>query len=268
MILAVNTLALAQTQTNRTISVTVKDTVFLKTTKIVYSLSLDPISGLWDMFSEEGYLEYEPEESYEEYGEYIETEEVEGKKRKNKKEDKVTEESLELEIIEELEENAYIEPITNRLKNSDVVAILEKENFQFEIINHSNYELGKHDTSVMYKIYLPNEEELKRLYNTFKSYEGVHGEVTKIEYQSVQSILPAAYKDLYEKALFEAQLIAKLTGLVVGKVVSVSEPKSEFDNYFESYEDLIEDMSFAQKDIMDFKGKEEIVERQFIFEVK
>jgi len=258
-------------QVSRTIEVTVQDTVFLKTTKINYLLTLDTTMNMWDMYDDELYSEYE---------EYLDMEMEEpvqeegNRKQKKRKEPEIQNIEVieEVEVIEKVEtqEGHDYKPEKTYFSRTDIIEILNKNKFSFEEFNNSNFQLGSSESSsaITFKVSLKDEEELKRLFSLFTDHSEIQGKVSNLEYESVQSKMNVIYKDLYDKALNETQSIAKISGLTVVKLMKVYEHQGEFDNYMDSYQDILSDLPYGIKEPKNFKGQEKVVERTFVFEVK
>jgi hypothetical protein len=235
-------------QNSRTIEVTVSDTVFLRTTKITYKLVLDTTMAMWNEF-DEGNYEYSEEE-------YIDTEysyEPEPTNKKNKRKQKEEQEIIEVPVIEE--EIVYdIEPYVpyHYMTKQDMFHLLDSCKFNYEVFDNGNYEIGGQPIPLTFLLILTNEEDLKRVQQTFSGRQELTGSVKEMEFESAESKMAVVYKDLYAKAQKEAQLLAKLGGLTVDKLHKVYEQKSELDNYLSNYEDMMKALNLGLKEPMDF----------------
>lgn len=261
-------------QNHRTVEVTVSDTVFRKTNKIIYVLSLDTNMGRWNEYyeGEEDY-DYSGEEYMEEYNEYLEIENEHKKSHRKCKKHKDDDDEevrfvppvvIEEEIVEdviEIEEFHY-------LTKQELMHLLDSAKFNYEVIDHRNYQIGGDPGPILFRLTLNNEEELKRMQTTFAGHGEISGVVKEIGYESIEILMPAAYKDLYTKAQKEALVLAKLSGLTLDKISRIYEHQSEMGDYYESYKEIMKSFPGAVMEPMDFYGKEEIVERTFVFEVK
>lgn len=255
---------IAFAQGNRTIEVTVTDTVFLKTTQIKYILTLDTTMNMWGMYEDEMYYDME------EYMEYEYEPEPDKKQRRRKTE--------ETEIIEERVEEREVplkiaetesKPESTYFSRLDVIEMLNKHKFEYVVYDHLNYELGGElPSGVTFLLTLNNEEDLNRLFTLFSGHEEINGKVKELVYESLENKLTTTYKDLYDKALKEVMIIAKISGLTVDKVSKVYEQKGELDSYMDSYQEIMNNLPYGIKEPMNFKGREKVVKRSFVFDVK
>lgn len=255
-------------QSHRTVEVTVSDTVFRKTNKIIYVMFLD--TNYYNFEENEEY--YDEEEYYEQYlEEEYEYEQEESRKKRRRNKDSYSGEELQyippIVIEEEIIEEVEIEEF-HYLKKADLMHLLDSAKFNYEVIDHDNYQILDETKPIYFRLILNNEEELKRMHSTFAGHNEINGTVKEIEYESIESMMPTVYKDLYAKAQKEATILAKLSGLTLDKISKVYEHQTEFGDYLDSYEKLMKSYSGRGTEPIDFYGKEEIVERTFVFDVK
>jgi len=215
-------------QSVRTVEVTVKDTVFLKTTKITYKITFENIDLYAAVYPDYDGMDDDDDDD-----------------------------------DDDLNDN---DGAGEKLKM--VSDLLTKGKFNYIVSKEGNYELGKQNQAEFIIVSLNNETDLKRMYELLKDKEDVYGSIQEIQREPLSNHQEAYYKKMYDRALKEANVIAKVSMATVDRMISVSEKRGELDKYMEIYSETMKMLPFGNKPSIELSGTKMILEKTFVFEIK
>jgi hypothetical protein len=108
---------------------------------------------------------------------------------------------------------------------SAIQRILVQNNFAPKPAGGSAFRLPNASDSAI-SIQLTSEAELERLYSVLKKIPGITGRVSNAKFESIDAYKSAAFQRLYERARYDAQLLAGISDGSIGKLISVQELSS------------------------------------------
>lgn len=109
--------------------------------------------------------------------------------------------------------------------------LLKTNQFKWKIYEHFDYLFfNRFDKDTNILVVLNNEQELNKFYNLFSPLKGINIKMYELEYEPLSTYMNDLYKNLYQQALANATLLAKMVGNTIGKLISVEEIKEENSN--------------------------------------
>ncbi len=132
-----------------------------------------------------------------------------------------------------------IDDTSKSVNMTDVLSLLKKEKFTLSTDADNSYTLPKtSSTKSTIVVALSSLAELERLCKLLSNLNGVSGKITSTEYESPARYAETLFKRLYDKALSEATILAKISGSQVGRMISASEPTDVYSGYMDWIKEL------------------------------
>ena len=132
-----------------------------------------------------------------------------------------------------------IDDTSKSVNMTDVLSLLKKEKFTLSTDADNSYTLPKTPpTKLTVVVALNSPTELDRLCKLLSNLNGVSGKITSTEYESPTIYAEVLFKRLYDKALSEATILAKISGSQVGRMISASEPTDVYSGYMDWIKEL------------------------------
>ncbi len=132
-----------------------------------------------------------------------------------------------------------IDDTSKSVNMTDVLSLLKKEKFTLSTDDNNSYTLPKiTPTKSSVVVALSSSAELDRLCKLLSNLNGVSGKITSTEYESPALYADVLFKRLYDKALSEATILAKISGSQVGRMISATEPSDVYGGYMDWLSEL------------------------------
>lgn len=279
-------------QSTRSIEVKVKDTVELKVTSadLLLTITQDYDDYYGESYEDE-YVEYDEGDYYdynyeEDYYNHMTRKEKRQEKKNNKKFEKemkkleeelaryeesmppvideVTYDSTEIDYPIESYESYYM---TFTERKAKWITYLTENNIPFDTLavgTNEYYDYG----SFNIQLNAISTEKMDLVFQYADSIQNSYANLTKVNYESLETKMDVVYADLYKKAQTEANSLAKILSAVPGKVTRVYEPVIDLTNFGESYLELMNKLLKTENKNLKPESKKTIVERIFVFEIK
>lgn len=279
-------------QSTRSIEVKVKDTVELKVTSadLLLTITQDYDDYYGESYEDE-YVEYDEGDYYdynyeEDYYNHMTRKEKRQEKKNNKKFEKemkkleeelaryeesmppvieeVTYDSTEIDYPIESYESYYM---TFTERKAKWITYLTENNIPFDTLavgTNEYYDYG----SFNIQLNAISTEKMDLVFQYADSIQNSYANLTKVNYESLETKMDVVYADLYKKAQTEANSLAKILSAVPGKVTRVYEPVIDLTNFGESYLELMNKLLKTENKNLKPESKKTIVERIFVFELK
>lgn len=279
-------------QSTRSIEVKVKDTVELKVTSadLLLTITQDYDDYYGESYEDE-YVEYDEGDYYdynyeEDYYNHMTRQEKRQEKKNNKKFEKemkkleeelaryeesmppvieeVTYDSTEIDYPIESYESYYM---TFTERKAKWITYLTENNIPFDTLavgTNEYYDYG----SFNIQLNAISTEKMDLVFQYADSIQNSYANLTKVNYESLETKMDVVYADLYKKAQTEANSLAKILSAVPGKVTRVYEPVIDLTNFGESYLELMNKLLKTENKNLKPESKKTIVERIFVFEIK
>jgi len=116
----------------------------------------------------------------------------------------------------------------------EIEDLIKKARFSYVMSDKNDYSIMKgtqNEPSIM--VTLNSKNELDKLYKLLSSYKGISGQIFSVDYESPALYYDIMFKRLYEKALSEATVLAKISGNEIDKMVSATEVTDQFGGYMD-----------------------------------
>lgn len=279
-------------QSTRSIEVKVKDTIELKVTSadLLLTITQDYDDYYGESYEDE-YVEYDEGDYYdynyeEDYYNHMTRKEKRQEKKNNKKFEKemkkleeelaryeesmppiveeVTYDSTEIDYPIESYESYYM---TFTERKAKWITYLTENNIPFDTLavgTNEYYDFG----SFNIQLNAISTEKMDLVFQYADSIQNSYANLTKVNYESLETKMDEVYADLYKKAQTEANSLAKILSAVPGKVTRVYEPVIDLTNFGESYLELMNKLLKTENKNLKPESKKTIVERIFVFEIK
>lgn len=151
---------------------------------------------------------------------------------------------------------------------TEVINTIEKGNFHYSLSTERDYSISSTSSQPSILVNVKSEKELKSLVELLKQQPGISGKIKEAEYESFSSFQSQIFKELYEKALAQATLMANISGNSIGRLLSISEVKGNTDSYLDLYKQALKIMPTGMFGSTDFSEKKEEIKLTFKFELK